>query len=121
MALFKRRHISLILEGRKTMTRRIHRHEWRVGRCYGIRDRWFDKPKGHIIITRKFKQRLGDISEGDVQKEGYSNLEEFRKAWEEINGAGSWDPKQLVTVYEFTVATKKVLRAFKYEKSVKIE
>jgi hypothetical protein len=104
MALFKRKHISLILTGRKTQTRRIYHHEWRVGRCYAIRDRWFDKPKGHIIITRKFKQRLGDISERDVQKEGYSNLEEFKQIWIEING--SWNPEQIVTAYEFTLNTK---------------
>jgi len=99
MALFKRKHIPLILSGRKTQTRRTHLHEWRVGRCYGIRDRWFDKPKGQIIITRKFKQRLGDISQADVKKEGYSNLEEFKQIWQEING--SWNPEQVVTAYEF--------------------
>lgn len=82
-----------------TQTRRIHRHELRVGRCYAIRDRWFDKPKGHILITRKFKQRLGDISLADVQKEGYSNLEEFKQIWAEITG--SWSPEQIVTAYEF--------------------
>ena len=104
MTLFKRKHISLILAGRKTQTRRIHLHEWRVGRCYSIRDRWFDKPKGHIIITRKFKQRIGDISEVDVQKEGYSNLEEFKQIWTEING--SWNPQQIVTAYEFKLYSK---------------
>jgi len=106
MALFRRRHISLILDGRKTQTRRIHSHEWRVGRCYAIRDRWFDKPKGHIIITRKFKQRLGDISLKDVKKEGFSNIWEFVKAWEELYGVGSWDPEQIVTAYEFKLYSK---------------
>jgi len=106
MAIFKRKHIALILEGRKTQTRRTHKREWRLGRTYALRDRWFDKPKGHIIITRKFKQRLGDISLEDIGKEGYNSLEEFQRVWEEIHGPGSWDPEQIVTAYEFKYVQK---------------
>ena len=96
----------MILEGRKTQTRRIHKREWKIGRTYSIRDRRFDKAKGHITITRKFKERLGDISPEDVQKEGYDILEEFQRAWEEINGPGTWKPDMVVTVYEFQVCSK---------------
>jgi len=99
MALFKRKHIKKILEGKKTQTRRIHKHTWKVGKVYSIRDRWFSKPQGHILIIRKFRQRLEDISLEDVKKEGYNSLREFRRVWEEIHG--SWDPEQVVTVYEF--------------------
>jgi hypothetical protein len=106
MALFKRKHTPLILSGHKTQTRRTHYHEWRVGRCYAIRDRWFDKPKGHILITRKFKQRLGDISQADVKKEGYDSLEEFKQAWIAING--SWNPDQIVIAYEFHKTEKRL-------------
>lgn len=104
MALFKRKHIKKIFEGRKTQTRRIHKHTWKVGKVYGIRDRWFRKPQGYILITRKFRQRLGDISLEDIKKEGYNSLREFRRAWEEIHG--SWDPEQVVIVYEFKVVSK---------------
>ncbi|MBS7633857.1 hypothetical protein KEJ15_09660 [Candidatus Bathyarchaeota archaeon] len=107
MVLFKRKHIERILEGRKVQTRRIHRREWKLGRTYAIKDRWFDKPKGHITIIRKFRERLGDISLEDVQKEGYGSLEEFRRAWEEIHGSGSWNPDLVVTVYEFRVCSKR--------------
>jgi len=99
MTLFNRKYISLILEGRKTQSRRIHKHTWRVGKVYPLRDDRFGKPKGHITITRKFKQRLGDVSLEDIRKEGYRNLDEFKAAWIKING--SWDPKRLVIVYEF--------------------
>lgn len=102
MAIFKRKHLKLVLQGTKTQTRRTHRHAWRVGKIYGVRDRWFTKPEAHILITRKFKQRLGDITREDVQKEGYVNIEEFRKAWIDIYG--SWDPEQVVTAYEFKLA-----------------
>jgi hypothetical protein len=99
MAIFKRKHIAKILTGQKTQTRRTHKHTWQIGKVYGIRDTWYNKPQAHIKIIRKFKQKLGDISPEDIKKEGYKSLEEFRKAWEEINGG--WDPNQTVTAYEF--------------------
>ena len=101
MALFKRRLIHKIRTGEKTQTRRTHKRTWKPGKTYTIRASYFGKPLGHIKIIKKFKQKLGEISPEDVKKEGFNSLEEFRKAWEEINGEGSWDPEQIVTVYEF--------------------
>lgn len=106
MATFKRKHIDIILSGRKTQTRRTHTHTWKVGRTYALRDRWFSPAQAYILITRKFRQKLGDISQEDIKKEGYPNLQEFRKAWEEINGAGTWNPDLVVTVYEFQVCSR---------------
>ncbi|MBT0160697.1 ASCH domain-containing protein [Candidatus Bathyarchaeota archaeon A05DMB-2] len=99
MALFKRRHINAIREGRKTQTRRTHRHTWQLGKTYAVRTSYFGKPEGYIRILRKFKQRLGGISAEDVRKEGYNSLEEFKQAWTAINGR--WDPDLVVWVYEF--------------------
>jgi len=107
MTLFKRKHLRKILRGEKTQTRRIHKHTWKLGKIYGIRTSWFRKSEGYIKIIRKFRQKLGDISLEDIKKEGYSSLEEFRRAWEEINGLGSWDPDLIVTVYEFAYVEKK--------------
>lgn len=101
MALFKRRNIHKIHEGQKTQTRRTHKRTWKLGKTYSIRASYFGKPEGHIKVTKKFQQKLGDISPEDVKKEGFNSLEAFRKAWEEINGKGSWDPEQTVIVYEF--------------------
>jgi hypothetical protein len=106
MALFKRKYLDLILQGRKTQTRRTHKYEWTAGKTYGIRDRWFDRPTARILITRKFRQRLGDITLIDVRKEGYETLESYKKAWEEIYGPGSWNPELVVTVYEFVLDAK---------------
>jgi hypothetical protein len=101
MALFKRKHVELILQGRKTQTRRIHSHEWKLGRVYGVRDEWFGKPIAYIMVVRKFRQRLGDISAEDVRKEGCNSLQEFQRAWEEVHGQDSWKPDLIVIVYEF--------------------
>lgn len=103
MAIFKRKHLDLVLQGTKTQTRRIHKRLWKVGRTYAVRDRWFSKPAGRILITRRFRQRLGDITLRDVRKEGYETLESYKKAWEEIYGQGSWNPELVVTVYEFVL------------------
>lgn len=105
MALFKRGHLAAIREGRKTQTRRVHRHTWRLGKTYPVRTSYFGMPEGYIRIVRKFKQRLGDISLEDVHKEGYCSLEDFKQAWMEIHGG--WDPDLVVTVYEFYLCAKR--------------
>ena len=99
MAIFKRHHLRKVLSGDKTQTRRCHRHTWKIGKTYAIRDRWFSKPQGHITVTRKFRQRLGDVSLEDVQKEGFNSLEEFKQEWIKLHG--SWSPEQIVICYEF--------------------
>ena len=107
MAIFKRKYIAKILQGTKTQTRRTHKHTWQIGKVYDIRDTWYSKPQAHIKIIRKFKQKLGDISLEDVKKEGYNSLEEFRRAWKEVNGEGSWDANQTVIAYEFKLVSSK--------------
>jgi len=94
--LFKKKHIEIILAGRKTQTRRLpgKSASYSVGRLYAIRDRWFSKAQGYISLE-------------DIHKEGYNNLEEFRKAWEEIHGSESWQPNLTVTVYEFKPLRKR--------------
>ena len=101
MAIFRREDIEKIRTGRKTMTRRIHKREWRVGRTYMVRDSPYSRSRLRIRILRKFRQKLGEISEEDIRKEGYSSLEEFKEVWTRIYG--EWNPEQVVTAYEFEV------------------
>ena len=97
--IFREEHIQMILEGRKTQTRRRHVHVLKVGRVYRIQRSWYEWTDIQIVITRSFQQRLGDITEEDAKKEGGYTIEEFRRVWEKINGA--WDPDEIVWVYEF--------------------
>lgn len=101
LVLFKRRLLALVLDGTKVQTRRVHKQEWKVGKTYGVRDTWFSKPQGYIVILRKFRQRLAEISDLDVKKEGFSTLAEFKEEWRKING--SWNPELVVIAYEFVV------------------
>lgn len=99
MVLFKRRLLELVLQRRKTQTRRVHKRELTPRRIYPITDRWYRKPEGFIRVTRKFYQRLGDISETEAKAEGFNSLADFQKAWKSING--EWNPDQIVVAYEF--------------------
>ena len=107
LALFKRRHLRKVLAQEKTQTRRTHRYTLTIGKTYAIRDRWFSKPQGHILITRKFRQQLGNISPEDVHKEGFSSLEEFKQEWIKLHG--SWNPDKIVICYEFKLTDARAL------------
>jgi len=99
--LFRREFIEKILRGEKTQTRRLSSRRYRVGRIYRIKRDWYHATGIEILITRRYRQRLGDISLEEIRKEGFSSLEEFKQAWIGING--SWNPDETVTVYEFKV------------------
>ena len=96
---FKADNIKKILEGEKTQTRRKSKNEFKLGHVYGIKANWFRKAAAYVRITRKFKQRLSDISMEDIQKEGYRNILDLRAVWIKLHG--HWDPDIIVTAYEF--------------------
>jgi hypothetical protein len=99
MVLFKRHLLQLVLQGRKTQTRRIHRYELTPGRIYPVKASYCEWPRGHIRITQKWKQRLGDISEPEARAEGFTSIEDFQRAWAAIYG--SWNPDLVVVAYQF--------------------
>jgi hypothetical protein len=104
MALFKKALIAQVLDKSKTQTRRIHKYKWKIGNTYKIKNNYHCKGLGSIKITRAFKQRLGDISDQDIKKEGFENRTDFINAWNALNG--SWNPDIIVIVYEFNLIEK---------------
>lgn len=103
--LFKKEHIKQILADEKTQTRRTGKRRYKVGHRYRLQHSWFEWTLIEILITRRFRQRLGDITPEQALKEGYSSVEGFRRVWREIHG--SWDPELVVTVYEFKLCGEK--------------
>jgi hypothetical protein len=101
MPFFKKELLAKVLSGEKTETRRVHKQEWKVGKTYAVRDTWFSKPQGYIIILRKFRQRLAEISDVDIKKEGFRTKDEFFNAWKRIYG--KIDENEVLVVYEFKV------------------
>ena len=109
--LFKEYHVDLIIQGIKTATRRNHKYRRRPGRVIRLKKSytlWWDT---WIVIDKAYRQKLGDMTEEDAQKEGGYTLAEFKKVWESING--KWDPDEEVWVYEFhTIPKPKNLNGF---------
>jgi hypothetical protein len=99
--LFKPEHVSLILSGRKTQTRRIwDRPRAKAGAVHKAKTLLYSRDYFALIrITAVRKERLGDISLEDVRREGYDNLEAFKEEWIRINRA--WDPELEVYVVSF--------------------
>lgn len=92
--------LKLILQGKKTQTRRTKQlREWKVGNAYPLTDRRFGSSKGYVRITRKWRERLGVISGEDVLREGFESRRLFKSWW--IANVGPWEPNQIVTCYEF--------------------
>ncbi len=100
--MFKKDLLAMVLSGRKTQTRRLHKHPLKEGRVYSLKRNWKLTTGEYIRITKVFPQKLSDITQEEIIKEGFSSLDEFREVWIRING--SWDPKMVVTVYEFELA-----------------
>lgn len=99
--IFKKAHIKLILEGVKMQTRRRHKRLLKKGKIYDIKRDWYHNTGHKILITRIYRQRLGDITEEEARKEGGYTISEFVYVWMRINGV--WDPDEEVVVYEFKV------------------
>ena len=100
--MFKRELLDLVISGKKTQTRRRHKNPLKEGRIYAVKRNWLEATGEYIRITKVYPQKLGDVSEEEAIKEGFSGLDKFREAWIRING--NWDPEMEVTVYEFELA-----------------
>jgi len=96
---FKRPLLSLILQGTKTQTRRNPHYQYSLGKTYGIGDEWSRGPVARVLITRKYRQRLGDMTDEEIAKEGFPSLEAFQTFWEK--NVGPWEPGKTVIAYEF--------------------
>lgn len=115
--MFKKDHIKKIKNGTKTATRR--KWAWRMrkpdgGRhndgVYGAKTRIFQplsKREVFYKVKSVYKQKLGDMTEEDADKEGGYNLLEFKVLWELMHGRGSWHPWLTVYVVEFEYVPRK--------------
>lgn len=102
MLLFKPEHVALILAGIKTETRRVWKKQRiKVGSIQLAKTKMVSKDhfaKLHILEVKT--QKLGQISDLEVRREGYNTLAEYQLAWERINRI-PWDPMQDVYVVSF--------------------
>lgn len=80
--LFKPYHVPLILNGKKTQTRRKwDRPRVKVGNTYQARTQLFGKPFAHLRVKRVWKEPIITISDSDAAAEGYPHAEAFLIMW----------------------------------------
>lgn len=104
MLLYKKRFIPHILgeiEPQKKTTRRGGKLRWRIGAIHTFKTNYNnDSAFARAKILRVYRQYLFDMDEDDAFREGFWNLEDFKKAWIKING--SWTNME-VWVIDFVV------------------
>ena len=100
--MFKKDLLEKVISGLKTQTRRLHKKTLRKGKIYALKKNWLENTGEYIKITKVYHQKLSEITQEEIIKEGFSSLEEFRDAWIRING--SWETETIVKVYEFELA-----------------
>lgn len=99
---FKRMFVDKILKGEKTQTRR-HKIAWyKVGSIVPAQCGYREKAFARLKIIGIRKEKLGDITISDINKEGFLSSSEFIEIWKKING--SWNDTQKVYVIDFEIA-----------------
>ena len=101
--MFKKACAEQVLTGVKTCTRRPLktgrlRRVFDVGKEYTVLVGYRDFGV-KIKVFERYRQALGQMTEQDAVKEGFTSLAEFQAAWKEIYG--KYDPLEVVWVYEF--------------------
>lgn len=115
--IFKPELAQMVLEGRKTVTRRpvkqapsggLHGDLWlpcryKPGRTYAIQPGRGKRAVGRIRVLDVRRMELGTPNAHgklvDALREGFSSWEDFREYWTGLYG--SYDPTQLVDRIEF--------------------
>ena len=102
MITFQPYHIDMILEGKKTATRRLWKKpRAKIGTVHQIKEgTWFNPSRGQILIKQVYKQKLLDISEKEAQEEGGYTKQEFLTKWFEINPKSERNPEVYVIKFE---------------------
>ena len=123
MVIFTPEHVQMIVEGRKTQTRRVVKsgeelRQWEVGRTYAVQPGRGKPAAARIRITSIRQERLRDISEDDVVAEGHNLVRwasegpegwpataEYAATWDRINTRKGtrWADNPLVWVLDFEV------------------
>ena len=93
-----------ILEGRKTVTRRLTRDNprspwwrercgFRVGQSFAVCPGRSKHAIGRAVVTAVHMEMLGHLTEDEARREGFASIAEFFDAFRGINGSkiNGWD------------------------------
>lgn len=107
--MFKKAMADLVLQRKKTQTRRLPSHSskvYREGSIQPIQFNYHDKAVGHIKILETFMQPLNQMTEDDAKAEGFNNWYEFMAYLRRINGEAIPET-EVVRVYKFELVDPK--------------
>lgn len=100
MILFKPEHVTPILSGRKTQTRRTGRLRWKVGAIRQAKTGYSRESEfAKIRVTAIRQEPLGAISHEDAIREGYESIEKYKEVFRRIYGY--WNDELEVWVIDF--------------------
>lgn len=86
--------IKMVLEGKKSATRRNGRHA-DVGEIMTLGGQQFK-------IDRVYEQSLGELTDEDAKKEGFNTVDEYKESILSYHPGMPWLPHMKVWVHEFS-------------------
>ena len=103
MILFKSESMEKILAGEKSQTRKL----WDRPRAKEGSEHLFylrppmtgERPFARALITRVWRQQLGEMEEEEARAEGYASVQAFLDAFQQINGRKIKGDLRQVQVY----------------------
>ena len=101
MILFRPENVPKILDETKDQTRRLGKKRWNVGSIHQAKTKLFGEPFARLRIMAVRQEKLCDISDEDVKREGYSTRAEYYDAFVAINRLGTYTLGELVWVVDF--------------------
>jgi hypothetical protein len=90
--------VKKVLAGEKTATRRNGRYA-DPGEIMTLEGRDF-------VVERVYSQSLGELTDNDVQSEGYTTVEEYKQSILSYHPGMPWLPQMRVWVHEFRPVEK---------------
>src|SRR4051812_37821454 len=88
--------VQLVLEGKKTATRRNGRYA-DIGETFELSGKMFQ-------VTNVYTQTLGEMTDKDVQSEGYPDMDTYRSYITSLHPGMPFLPHMRVIVHEFKLA-----------------
>lgn len=101
--MFDRFCVDKILEGKKTVTRRLPkgRQPARVGKIHKLKIDRTKKTYGLILITDCYLEAIKNIDDKEAKKEGFETRKEYLDYFMDINNINVLDEHDLVWRIEF--------------------
>ncbi|SEM10329.1 hypothetical protein SAMN05192533_10121 [Mesobacillus persicus] len=90
--------IENVINGTRTVVRRNGRYA-DVGEIFTLSNKKF-------VINRVYSMTLGSLTDEDVLQDGFSTVEDYKKAVLSSHHGMTWNPETVVWVHEFSPITQ---------------